>query len=694
MDTFTNIDSSQCAGSSYPAVEADNEKKSQFVHTLQKNTYSCPYGCCSTPSIPEYLFNNGLLKGTHYDVVIKAFNKKYKLHRLFLDQSPYFKSLFSWSTNTTDAGAKTKGRTLSSNSDSDADSDSDSDSDSETILPYRKVYNLSFDEPEGEEYDSEKGPFLVSQRQKSFELVISRLYGAANLQEEYKIPYNMIEMGQYLAISDIVCTSTDYIIKHMDISNIAENLRFATNADYGSASQRIIENGKGILCSNGWEKGPEAWDGIPTAVIAEIVGEDYFFVPNEWDRCIFIIKLIERRLELKSEVLLDENNDISCLKKVLNEKIYYCHIPPYQLQDLEELCDINGDNYIEPQVLHAALWQTVQLETFVTRSNDSPHLDTIITSPTQPSKNHSWFKVPSKDETLSGLPKELDILLKRSLSTSVNNQLNSHDSKITQGRESISSNDELSTNFVSEDSIDRFFNWTKIPPFRLSLTFANVSELPTDKRVYGKTFWYAGSYWNLYLQKSYIPSKNSYQVGVYLHRAHNGSSNTSSKSGLINPDVFANNVNYRSFPKNYNRNSNKIEPYATSSLGCGHNNSDSVDKLKMEMTDLSLADENKSFFGGLANGDNMNKVSKKKNKKQSIINYEDNRSAIKVYFIIFTPSRRSAPTITSFLSVPNDFSKSQSWGWKSNNMCVFNEDGTFVEGQDPDLKFMILLGNV
>lgn len=649
---------------------SNSPDKSNTFTTLNANQI-CPYGCCNTANIPDYLFLNGLIKGNHHDVVIKAFGKKYKLHKLFLDRSPYFKSLFSWSSETA----------WSNNLDSD--SDLDSTKEFENNDNYRKIYNLPFEEDQ-----ILNNKISPESKQKSFELSISRLYGAINLKEEYKIPYNMIEMGQYLAINEVVCTATEYIIKNMNMSNLAENLRFAITCDYGVASQRIIENGKGILCSDGWENGPQAWDGIPTSVIADVVGEDYFFVPSEWERCIFIIKLIERRLENFSA------DDIKPLTNVLNEKIYYCHMPPEKLQELEDFYDINGNPYIDSHVLHSALWQAVQLETLITRADNSSHLDNMITSPVPPSLKNKWFKVPSKDETLSGLPKELNSLLNQSLSTTVTNKLNPDDSKTTQG-DSIPSKDDI------------LYNWTKIPPFRFSIAFSNVSELTIDKRVYGKTFWYAGSYWNLYLQKSHLSSKNSYQVGVYLHRAHSGISNSSSKSGLINPDIYSNSINYQSIPKKYPRKDNSLlsrHISFESNVPKGNeftesnnfNESSEIDNLGMHMVDLSISDEQRSTQ--LPSTSVSKNPSKSKNKesikKESIINYEDQRNAIKVYFVIFTPSRRSAPTITSFLSVPNDFSRSQSWGWKSNNMCVFNEDGTFAEGQDPNLKFMILLGNV
>lgn len=697
-------------------VSSDHIDNNTLKQTNNLDT-GCPYGCCAPFKMSDHLFKDGFVTDAHYDVIINAFGKKYKLHKLFLDGSAYFKSMFSWSNYVQGGGEP------AINSESDvSDSGSEDDYAARFTSSYRKVYELPFDVE-----DMDKETILC--KRKSFELAILRLYGLKNIDEEVKIPYHMIEIGQYLAISEIVCTATEYIVSNMDMSNIADNLRFAITSDYGSASQRIIENGKGILCSNGWERGPASWDKVPTIVISEIIGEDYFFVPTEWDRCIFIIKLIERRLEANSSNLSTDDNalfdDIKPLRSILKEKIHYCHMSPGQLQELEEYVDKNGDNYIEPHVLHSALWQALQLETLVTRADDLPNLDNLISSATQPSKNSNWFKVPSKDETLSGLPKELDALLNQSLSKTPSNKLNPEaDSKSTQGDDSGSNDTDIVSNFRSKDE-RKVYNWTKIPPFRFSISFSNVSELATDKRVYGKTFWYAGSYWNLYLQKSHISSKNSYQVGVYLHRAHNASSNSTSKSGLINPDVFADNTNYKSLPKKY-KDSRISAEYLTRPGNNGESSSQelSLDEnalrgLNWNMDNLSLHDQNAtapavhphidfrstSSISSLSTPMPYTTIPSSPTKKrrsgnagsqskQSLIDYEDQRNAIKVYFIIFTPSRRSKPTITSFLSVPNDFSKSQSWGWKSNNMCVFNEDGTFAEGQDPNLKFMILLGNV
>ncbi|QPG76383.1 hypothetical protein FOA43_003772 [Brettanomyces nanus] len=620
-------------------------------------------------------------KGAYSDVTVLAFGNSYKLHRLFLDKSDYFRSLFLWSER----------QNGEDDSDSDTDIENGSQKEHETIpaTASKAIYTLDF------EGDSRY-------TQASFELAVARLYGAINVKEENKIPYNMIAIGQYLAISEVVCTATDYIVRNMDMSNISENLHFATVNNYGSASERIIQNGKGILCTDGWECGPQKWDGIPTSIITEVVGEDYFFVPTEWDRCIFTIKLIERR----QAAGIDDNKTLKPLNHLLNTMIHYCHMPPEQLQELEQLYDINGNHYINPQVLHNALWKSAQIQRLVLTASDTPQLENIVTNPLQPTPEIPWYKVPGKDDTTSGLPAELDELLYSSNSDTFTQGVShgQEDGKSTQGQQYLSENEKL-------------YNWTRIPPFRFSVSFANVSDLMTDKRVYAKTFWYAGSYWNLYLQKNHIPSKSTYQVGVYLHRANNGSPSPSPKNGLINPDIYIDNVNYRSMPKMYSRDlhvssstsSTLITPPAVIAAESIPASADFplsyIAGLEPEQTDLkeNVTDESLSSFNDLlisdsriigSSGNQMRIPKCSCGVNSSFCNYEDHRSTIRVYFVIFTPSRRLKPTITSFLSVPNDFSKSQSWGWKSNSMCVFNEDGTFPVNHDPHLKFMIVLGNV
>ena len=59
--------------------------------------------------------------------------------------------------------------------------------------------------------------------------------------------------------------------------------------------------------------------------------------------------------------------------------------------------------------------------------------------------------------------------------------------------------------------------YTHYPPFRFAASFPNPRLLKEKKRVYSRTVFYAGSLWNIYIQK--VASSRSKQLGVYLHRA-------------------------------------------------------------------------------------------------------------------------------------------------------------------------------
>ncbi|QDS72432.1 hypothetical protein FKW77_009221 [Venturia effusa] len=59
--------------------------------------------------------------------------------------------------------------------------------------------------------------------------------------------------------------------------------------------------------------------------------------------------------------------------------------------------------------------------------------------------------------------------------------------------------------------------FSHFPPFRFSAEFPNPRSLKEKKRVYSRTVFYAGSLWNIYIQK--VRSAKSSQLGVYLHRA-------------------------------------------------------------------------------------------------------------------------------------------------------------------------------
>ncbi|CDK24214.1 unnamed protein product [Kuraishia capsulata CBS 1993] len=668
-------------------------KQSHKSKPVDKNV--CPFGCCVTESLGKYVFQSGLLDGLYSDVTIEAFGETYKLHKLLLHKSGYFRSLFEWKNIAEESGTK-----------------DDSDEENVASASSKDYYRLEFDDSK-----------ITN---AAFKLATSRLYGSPHEKQEREIPQSMIAIGQYLGMPDVVCHCTNYIVNSMNMDNVAENLQFATQKNYGSASSKIVECGKGILCSDGWQVGAERWDGIPAEIIAEVVGEDYFFVPSEWDRCMFIIKLIEQRTmsplhsrtpsrrgsnvtvseadSLKDSGLSEsqadsdseeEDEEVVALREALNSKVHFCHLSPEQLQDLEGFYDMNGLPYVDPHVLRTALWQGIYLQRKIVTSHDAPQLGLSIQSNEEPEDGTKWYSVPTQDETWSALPSQLSKFLFKHSAGRAADGLSSSDSDLMDAK----------TTDVKEGVVPR---WTNLPPFRFSVAFANISDLSKDMRIYGKTFWYAGSYWNLYLQKNHMETRDSYQVGVYLHRA-NSSSPGPSRNGIPNPDIFAGTSNYSQPPRRYTGHKQSFAEGSrarqspvpislTESLvrEDGEEDGETYDEdVFQSFTGLHLNPVEPARPNRLQSPqeEGFSKRLESHNDR-SFLTYEDTRTSIRVYFVIFTPNRKTRPLITSFLSVPNDFNRSQSWGWKSNSMCVFNEDGTFPEGHDPNMKFTVVLGAI
>jgi hypothetical protein len=60
--------------------------------------------------------------------------------------------------------------------------------------------------------------------------------------------------------------------------------------------------------------------------------------------------------------------------------------------------------------------------------------------------------------------------------------------------------------------------WTTSQPFRFAVEFFDVHLLSEKERAYSQTVFYAGSWWNVYVQTIRKKDKGGQQLGVYLHR--------------------------------------------------------------------------------------------------------------------------------------------------------------------------------
>ncbi|GMM36539.1 hypothetical protein DASC09_038640 [Saccharomycopsis crataegensis] len=794
----------------HPLRESSEGYKSGSYRLSTSKT--CAYGCCKKTDniLEDFLHKNGFLQGFCSDITVKAFDKEYNLHKLILSRAGYFRALFlRWS---------------------------DDDS---------KCHELLFDS------------IHDNINRTSFELAIGGLYGGTDKIAEEALATNMISTGQFLDIPELVCNATDYIVSDLSFDTLRKYTLFAYSHNLGTPSERILDSARGLLCIEGYEKGVASWDGLPTDLIVDVVSNDSFFVPTEWDRCLFIIKLIEKRIKVNicvkdensviannestSSISIEENDlsgtngleaplrdlklnkktvrpaksmymnnynndrviplksrsssfsyfgtkksnanssfedtqsvitdvsaydedddelyfeEISKLKHCLCKSVYFCHLSFEQLQILETLTDANGEPFVDSMVLRDALWvQSTLHRLIVSTPKSDSKLNITKLGESQPGINGfqpPWYKVPVKDETVYGSPKNLDAIIdeKQKILETVNDDPEPVDidqrekeeylqeddddsakscdtsgdvmtSKLDSNDSQYQSKSSLLENIMKQHSKKinsrKLYKWSKYPPFRFSVAFCDISNLDTEKRLYGKVLWYAGCYWNLYIQK--IKKHKKFQLGVYLHRASNPGP---PKNGYINQDIFKsydivnglntnetigeqfnNAVDLQNSASNGGLSTvvvNEDDALPNSTLdSLGLNNDEVSMNLSSQFGDYTNSEEvfataNNSQISRRASAlDSIDPKKYVQEKDKSIPSYEDKRSQISVYFIIRTPSEKTKSSLICFTSSPSLFSTSQSWGWKSNSMCTFNEDGSLSLKDKKYLKFMVTLGTV
>lgn len=307
------------------------------------------------------------------------------------------------------------------------------------------------------------------------------------------------------------------------------------------------------------------------------------------------------------------------------------------------------------------MWLSFSLHRKIATANEDARILGLATSSDTPPDGKNTFFVPQRDRTIYGTPDQ------------INKQILEKEPIV----------EESPTGKTTENGADYSYRTSKIPPYRFSVGFHTISDVDPDRRVYARTLWYAGSYWNLYIQK--IKHKKGYQMGVYVHRA---TSAAPSKSGLLNYDALS------KFPLNSTCESdlNDLTRHIDN-LYVRDKSSTLADYGESEVNTPEVSEDDSCNSENGDDVDNGNRSTEHQDAKNSFLSYEDKRLNTSVYCIIYTPSRKIKSAFTCFMSTPELFKKSQSWGWKSNSMCAFNEDGSLTD-QNQVLKFMVVLGNV
>lgn len=410
-----------------------------------------------------------------------------------------------------------------------------------------------------------------------------------------------------------------------------------------------MESCRGLLLCDGWELGAEKWSGIPTYFTAEAVGSNAFFVPSEWARCMFVIELINMLIQ---HGYSDE--DVNKLREVMEKKVHYMHLSFEQVQIIDDTRDTQGRRVVSKEVLREGMWLALEFKHKIL-SAPMNHTNLGLVSTGEPVANQPYHIIPRNDETTFG-------------------------GSVETGKQ------------------EEEFKWTKYPPFRFALEFKHVDKLPGGKRVYSRTIWYAGSYWNVYIQKVRQRKTSVAQMGLYLHRA---------KQPTVIPDVPSSpqNDTVMSGSTTIRIDSNRIIHFEPDRQSSHHfNNSGNTTATTFVENDFDTIEDD-STNTTFVTSRSVSGTSMTDNSKRSLPvtgEYYDPRPKIATYFEIMMPSFRyrgntsnnpglnrtsssshgsanALSGVTRFASSPDMFTLSQSWGWKSTTLCGAVDEMTLDE---------------
>jgi len=230
------------------------------------------------------------------------------------------------------------------------------------------------------------------------------------------------------------------------------------------------------------------------------------------------------------------------------------------------------------------------------------------------------------------------------------------------------------------------------PPFRFAAEFANPHHLKEKKRVYSKTVFYAGSLWNLYIQKVRPAGNKTPQLGVYLHRVKSYEpeemtasagggprSSVDERIGALEREMLMRGGN-RDFTFNIrsllqddtNGSSSSITGREDNNNASHHRNAKLSPQARAHSVNQpSMPVASHASWATDEEGDMPVSYPRLDHGNYHAVlpPYVDGRPTIKTYFKIYCPSKGGRIT-TSFESSPDSFNFSQSWGWKSNTLLA------------------------
>ncbi|GME73979.1 unnamed protein product [Ambrosiozyma monospora] len=350
----------------------------------------------------------------------------------------------------------------------------------------------------------------------SFELMLMRLYHHPDSQEELKIPNQMLITARFFGVrlivenvvskmllgSDVldplvivafladvneVTGFRDFDIHHytssdstkgaaevdLDLKSVDKFLSscFLVQSDYAIQS-KLVEYCKCFLLKNGWQMKLEHWDQVPISITVGLIGQNYFFVPTEYDRALFILHLIERKHKL------GQDEEVTLLRDVLHDELIYSNLTVDQLAQLQRFKDDSGLSYIS----NVSILNGLDTALLVANQIQAQGVDDAVVDYVPPNEYlpvYNYFTNPQFSKTARH-SKESSVYSLSQLENPTKQQQHPH----------------ASSSPLPE------IQKTSIPPFRIAYEFDRLGHLKNRTGLRSKIIFHCGSYWTLSLVKT------------------------------------------------------------------------------------------------------------------------------------------------------------------------------------------------
>ncbi|KAL0082541.1 hypothetical protein J3Q64DRAFT_1751975 [Phycomyces blakesleeanus] len=295
--------------------------------------------------------------------------------------------------------------------------------------------------------------------------------------------------------------------------------------------------------------------------------------------------------------------DMAMYAQIIQTSIHYMHMTFEQLESIRnDIHPFTSEPLVPPEILQDALWQQIQLRAKIEGATEWDTELGMITPEPSDKPNKPSYIIPTDDTTTYTGESALSLAMSSTPKT------------------------KRTTTSERSEKIEPTKNqYSLYPPFRFSVEFSDVGPLKHDVRVYSKTVFYAGSNWNMYIQKTKSLKRGILQLGVYLHR--------------------------------------QSVPFGT----CNHYNESTAGPSDSSTTTQTHTTQcTRRCTPDLS----------------SFSRFADKRRIVRSWFKIFCPGRGPKHALTLFQSSPDDFTVLQSWGWKSTNLCA--DEAALTNPPDPN----------